>query len=553
MSLADEIRHLEALLQEGQISRSEFEASIAELSLKASATGDTSPTNRDRSSRPTGMTGGPTPTHIGAYELVELLGQGGMGAVYLAKHILKPGLFAVKVPRYELLTQPGFGHRFKREASVGLRLDHPGIVRVHDLVIDGYWAAIVMDFVAGPNLETLLRNQGGPLPLERALDLMVQTLDAMDYAHQQGVVHRDLKPKNLLVRPNGQLQVTDFGIARLMGTDDGHTGTTAGTAAYMAPELWAGSPDVDHRADVFALGMTLYKLLVGHQPFQQEVEGWRRLQAAQASPVPSPPPLAGPLPAPLLSVVQRAVAAQATDRFPSCADFREALLDAAGLDWKPRTAPPPAPPRAGEPKSSGGTQYAILAVLVALLLAVIWLGASMRDGPPAIAETTPAATPSPVPEAPPLEPTAATETPELAVVEAEPTPRPVEPRPSWTPPPSPAPTATPAPTPEPTALPATPEPTTPRPTPEPTPNAPPMGLLYLDCKPRCLVEIGARTYSSEQTSQGLIFAPGRYRVRFVCDDPVCDDYERRSGIKTLDVLADEETRYTADFVQLNSR
>jgi len=80
-----------------------------------------------------------------------------------------------------------------------------------------------------------------------------------------------------------------------------------------------------------------------------------------------------------------------------------------------------------------------------------------------------------------------------------------------------------------------------------------MGLLYLDCKPRCLVEIGARTYSSEQTSQGLIFAPGRYRVRFVCDDPVCDDYERRSGIKTLDVLADEETRYTADFVQLNSR
>lgn len=565
MSLADEIRHLEAQLQAGRLTRQEFDARIAELSRLASPPTDTSPTNRDRSSRRGGMTGGPTPTHIGAYELVELLGQGGMGAVYLAKHILKPGLFAVKVPRYELLTQPGFGHRFKREASVGLRLDHPGIVRVHDLVIDGYWAAIVMDFVAGPNLDALLRNQGGPLPLERALDLMVQTLDAMDYAHQQGVVHRDLKPKNLLVRPNGQLQVTDFGIARLVGADDGHTGTTAGTAAYMAPELWAGSPEVDHRADVFALGMTLYKLLVGHGPFQREVEGWREQQVGRPSPVPTPPPLSGHLPGPLLGVVRRAVATDASGRFATCADFREALIEASGVDWEPRAwVPPPlpAPPRGSS--GSGITQYAILAVLVALLVAVVWLGATMNGEPSATDPTVqeqPTVTPAVVVSAASATPKAEQTTPASAVA-ASPSPRASTPVSMASPGPLVQPT--------PRVRPATPEPTTPEPSPvepepvtagaepvtaaaepKPTPQEPRMGLLYLSCRPHCLVEIEDRTFSSDQTRKGMIYPPGRYRVRFVCDDPSCDRFERRSGIKTLHVTPEGETRYTADFFELN--
>ena len=149
----------------------------------------------------------------GRYRLLRLLGQGGMGSVYLAKHLLKPGLFAIKVPRRDFLRRPGFGHHFKKEAGVGLKLDHPGIVRVLDLIIDGEWAAIVMQFVAGPNLESVLRNNGGPLAPPRVVDLLCQVLDAMEYAHNAGVLHRDLKPKNLLLHPSGKVKVTDFGVA----------------------------------------------------------------------------------------------------------------------------------------------------------------------------------------------------------------------------------------------------------------------------------------------------------------------------------------------------
>ena len=576
MSLADEIRRLETLLQRGELTSNEFEGRIADLIRMASASTDTSQTDLEPAARLGSMTGGPTPTHIGAYELVELLGQGGMGAVYLAKHILKPGLFAVKVPRYELLTQPGFGHRFKREASVGLRLDHAGIVRVHDLVIDGDWAAIVMDFVAGPNLETLLRNQGGPLPLDRILDLMVQTLDAMEYAHGQGVVHRDLKPKNLIVRPSGQLQVTDFGIARLMGTDDDHTGTTAGTAAYMAPELYGNGEGADHRADIYALGMTLYKLLAGHIPFQREMEAWRALQARQGARIPAPPTVADHLPAPLVAVIRRALAPAPTDRFASCAEFREALIEASGGDWEPRAWVPP-PTLAPPPERSGAglTQYAILTVLVALLAAVIWLAASVREGPPEGGSTVtedvsgtarpgqrvkvvridkaPQGTsikptqgadptpqhPSPTPGARPTPATGAGTTPEPAV-------------------PTPAATISPAP-PAPTPLPVSMDPkiATPDGDVDPAPTTPPeeplLGLLFLSCRPRCLVQIEDRTYSSDHSRKGLLFPPGRYKVRFVCDDPACDGFDRRAGIKTLHVAAGQDTRYVADFYSINGR
>ena len=338
MALSEQVARLEARLEAGEIERDTFEEELARLVGAVSGSSDV--TQVDRPATQPGFGGGPTPHHIGAYELVELLGSGGMGAVYLAKHLLKPGLFAVKVPRYALLSQKGFGRRFKREASVGLRLSHPGIVRVHDLVIDGEWAAIVMEFVAGPNLETLIRNQGGPLPGDRVLDLMVQLLDAMDAAHAQGVVHRDLKPKNLIVRPDGRLQVTDFGVAWMTEDEETQAGSMVGTAPYMAPELYTGLRSVDLRADIYAIGMTLYKMLVGRLPFPSGMTQYQVLRAKEDGMVPIP----DELPPAIQDVIRTAIHPDPDVRYSTCADMKVALLAAAGGGWDVpvRVTPQPA-------------------------------------------------------------------------------------------------------------------------------------------------------------------------------------------------------------------
>jgi serine/threonine protein kinase len=162
MSLADEVRKLELLRERGTLSESDFDLRIAELLRSVTAASEETIVDAAGHALGAEIQGGPPPAHLGAYELMELLGQGGMASVYLGKHLLKPGLFAIKVPRKDFLRRPGFGHHFKKEAGVGLKLDHPGIVRVLDLIIDGEWAAIVMQFVAGPNLEEVLQGNRGP-------------------------------------------------------------------------------------------------------------------------------------------------------------------------------------------------------------------------------------------------------------------------------------------------------------------------------------------------------------------------------------------------------
>jgi len=376
MSLADQVRNLELLRERGSMEESEFERQIAEL--LRSVTEASEETIVDAAGHVVGdeIQGGPPPAHLGAYELMELLGQGGMGSVYLAKHLLKPGLFAVKVPRKDFLRRPGFGHHFKKEAGVGLRLDHPGIVRVLDLIIDGEWAAIVMQFVAGPNLEEVLQNNHGPLEPARVVDLMRQVLEAMDYAHSAGVLHRDLKPKNLLLHPSGQVKVTDFGVAGLIGIEDTDMGNMLGTAPYMAPELYTGAARIDQRTDIYALGMTLYKLLVGRLPFGRDMNPYQVLRAKEAGQVPLPADLGVNVPPHLVEVLFRALRPEPMDRFPSCGAFRETLLAGAGrpsvvpalVTSGPQTIRPTTPIRLEGPRtqSRGGVASSIRDTLPSL-------------------------------------------------------------------------------------------------------------------------------------------------------------------------------------------
>ncbi len=580
MALSDQVAALEARLADGSLSRTEFDQQLALLMRAAAGSSDTTRPDVPSATGVAAMVGGPIPTHMGAYELVELLGQGGMGAVYLAKHLLKPGLFAVKVPRHEVLSTPGFARRFRREASVGLTLDHPNIVRVHDLVIDGDWAAIVMDFVAGPNIETLLRNHGGPLPKDRVLDLMIQVLDAMEYAHAQGVVHRDLKPKNLMMRPDGQVQVTDFGVAWLAGGEETQAGTAmVGTAPYMAPELYTGLRSVDQRADIYALGMTLYKLLVGQLPFPPGMTSYQVLRAKEEGMVPMPEHL----PDALQDVIRKAVAPDPDERFGTCSEFKAALQACAHQEWAAVSGPVRVVHKIEDRRRSSGPsplQYAVVTLLIAVLGALTWLTVEVRkemaqdDPPPAVTEGM-GLTPAVEPVEDDAKAAAA------ALAEAPPEPETEDPRArpadDWTIaavsggglPARKAPSAdeivvnTPAP---PAAAPPLDEPVTAAPDPEaggtvvkiqapPRPAAPEpeVGIMILSSVPEARVYVdGEDRGTTEQTRKGLALPPGVYTVRFVCeDDASCDGFERRAGVKTLRVEAGKDVRYVADFERIN--
>ena len=212
-------------------------------------------------SRPDGLEGLPP-----QYEIESLIGRGGMGAVYRGRHLGLNRPVAIKVLPADMLGDPEFAVRFRREARTLAKLHHPGIVSVHDSgeTADGnlYFA---MELVEGTDLAHLIR--GKALPPAAALEIASQVCDALQYAHDQGVIHRDIKPANVLVTRDGRAKLADFGLAR--PDEDIHSRVTKtqrvmGTADYMAPEHRAGLPD--HRADIFSLGVMLYEMLTGHTP-----------------------------------------------------------------------------------------------------------------------------------------------------------------------------------------------------------------------------------------------------------------------------------------------
>jgi hypothetical protein len=202
-------------------------------------------------------------------EILGLIGQGGMGAVYQARQIKLDRLVAVKVLPTEWGKDPAFAERFAREARALARLSHRHVVGVHDFGETGGLFYLVMEFVDGINLRQVL--QDGPLPPEQALHLIPQICDALQYAHEEGVVHRDIKPENILLDRRGNVKIADFGLAKLVrrsAADLSLTGThqVMGTLDYMAPEQRSAPQDVDHRADIYALGVVFYEMLTGELP-----------------------------------------------------------------------------------------------------------------------------------------------------------------------------------------------------------------------------------------------------------------------------------------------
>jgi tRNA A-37 threonylcarbamoyl transferase component Bud32 len=202
-------------------------------------------------------------------EITELIGQGGMGAVYKARQTKLDRMVAVKILPAEWGRDPAFAERFAREARALARLSHPHIVAVHDFGEAGGLFYLVMELVDGANLRQLI--QAGRLAPEQALHIVPQICEALQYAHQEGIVHRDIKPENILIDKRGQVKIADFGLAKLMHRSAAEFTLTGsrqvmGTIDYMAPEQRTSPQDVDHRADIYSLGVVLYEMLTGELP-----------------------------------------------------------------------------------------------------------------------------------------------------------------------------------------------------------------------------------------------------------------------------------------------
>jgi tRNA A-37 threonylcarbamoyl transferase component Bud32 len=207
--------------------------------------------------------------HFPQLEILDLIGQGGMGAVYKARQRGLDRLVALKILPPEAARDPAFEERFRREGKALAKLNHPNIVSVFDSNEAGGLFYFIMEYVDGVNLRQAI--QAGTLSAKEALAIVPQICDALQYAHDEGIVHRDIKPENVLIDTKGRVKIADFGLARLLGKEsDGLTLTgthqVMGTPKYMAPEQMEGTHDVDHRADIYSLGVVFYEMLTGELP-----------------------------------------------------------------------------------------------------------------------------------------------------------------------------------------------------------------------------------------------------------------------------------------------
>jgi serine/threonine-protein kinase len=344
-------------------------------------------------------------TLAGRYELVEVIGQGGMGVVYRGRDRTLDRTVAVKVLPALYADNPTLVERFEREARAPARLSHPNIVSVFDSGQAGTVRYIVMECVPGVSLALLLHERG-PLDVSEAVEIAGQIASALGAAHAGGIVHRDVKPANVMVLPSGAIKVLDFGIARA-AADAALTRTTMvlGSAPYLAPEVALGG-SADERSDIYSLGCVLYEMLTGRPPFLAEVPAAVMNQHVTAAPRP-PSELQSGIPIALDALVMRMLAKPPDERPQRAADLVSALhasltepapaapaavtagaATADAVDQAPRGRPIEArssypPDLAAPPQRSSRRAWLVVATLILALAAGVALAviSSSSSGP----------------------------------------------------------------------------------------------------------------------------------------------------------------------------
>ena len=259
---------------------------------------------------------------IGDYEIVQVLGAGGMGQVYKVRNVLSDRIEAMKVLLPNLEGDPGLADRFLNEIKVQATLDHPNIAKLHTAMKINNQLVMVMEFVDGTSLSQIL--QSGPLPPSAAAAYSVQVLDALAYAHARGVIHRDIKPANLMLAADGHIKLMDFGIARVQADKRlTQTGSTVGSLFYMSPEQIKGS-DPDGRSDLYSLGITMYEMVTGRRPFGGDSDF--QIMSAHLGQAPMAPIEVIPgIPSALSEIILMAIEKDPAARFQTAEAFRAAL------------------------------------------------------------------------------------------------------------------------------------------------------------------------------------------------------------------------------------
>ena len=291
-----------------------------------------------------------TGKRVGDYEILSVLGSGGMGQVYSARNIISGRIEAMKILLSDYAAEPQLTERFNAEIRILASLDHPNIAQLRTAFEYDNQLVMIMEFVEGATLEK--RATEGPIPLNQVIAYSDQVLSALSYAHSKGVTHRDIKPGNIMITSHDLIKLMDFGIAK-SSTDLERTqltcpGTTLGSVYYMSPEQVRGDT-VDPRSDIYSFGVTMYEMLTGLRPFQAETA--YALLNAHLNEAPEPPDLVNPMISPELNnIVLRAMAKAPDRRFQTAEEFRTALcnLKEAGAECNAPKAIPIAVPVSSE-------------------------------------------------------------------------------------------------------------------------------------------------------------------------------------------------------------
>ena len=339
------------------------------------------------------------------YSVERTLGRGGMATVYLAHDSVLDRPVALKVLAEHLADDDQFRERFLREARLAAKFSHPNVVQVYDADEDERGPFIVMEYVEGETLADVLHRRDR-LPAAEAVGIGVQVCSALEAAHAAGLVHRDIKPQNILIRPDGRVKIADFGIARsLTATRHTEIGTVLGTAAYLAPEQARGE-EVTPAADIYSLGVVLYEMVTGRTPFEAETLPELVLKREQGELAP-PRDVAPEVPLALERVIMRCLALRPEHRPASAAALAREL---EGGSDEPPTVPLTAVTTVARPRKRG----LLIALAAVILLAGIVLALALGSG-----GSTPKSSPPPATR--PATTTAPTTTPPTTTAPAAPT------------------------------------------------------------------------------------------------------------------------------------
>lgn len=296
---------------------------------------------------------------VTSYKIEKLIGEGGMGNVYLGVHETLGRKVAIKVLHDKLVNNENLRKRFKNEASALAHMQHPNIVAIYDYVENDEGLFLIMEYVEGRELDVYINTISGPINSDDAKMILGQVLDGFDYAHNQGVIHRDIKPSNILITNDKRVKILDFGIAKLLEGDMSltKTGTRMGTVLYMSPEQVKGE-EIDKRSDIYSLGVTLFQMITGQCPYDQKSTEFAVYNQIVSEPLPQVQDIYPGADKAFQALIDKATQKDKNNRFGSCNEFKAALNSGAAGEKtiiQPTAVvntPPPAPKATPKQESS---------------------------------------------------------------------------------------------------------------------------------------------------------------------------------------------------------